>query len=184
VIGYYLQNGACVSNCSLIYYANTFTRTCVISTFCMPNYGINSTHTCSSSCPLSQFANPSVYRCDACPSTCISCTSWTNCLSCITNSVSYNNYCYGYCNPANITEMYFNKDNITCTATCPIGTYASVVYCKLCDAVCSSCFKISTNCTGCSNGLYLLNGACMTSCPSGYKPNSSLNCIFCNTTCG
>lgn len=168
----------------MIYYANPATRTCVISAECNPYFGVNSTHVCSSSCGVGQFANYNAYRCDACPEACVTCNSLTNCLSCITDSVSFNNFCYGYCNRINTTQMYFSKDNITCTAVCPNGTYASVVYCKLCDPSCANCISSATNCTTCASGLYVLNNVCLTSCPSGYKPDSSRSCVFCDTTCG
>ncbi len=133
---------------------------------------------------MGSYKNYNAYRCDACPQTCTSCISLTNCLSCISTSVSFDNFCYGYCNITNATQMYFNSDNKTCTATCPNGTYPSVVFCKLCSSQCSSCSLSPTNCTNCSNGLYLLNFGCVTQCPDKYKPNINRECIFCNTTCG
>jgi hypothetical protein len=181
--GYYLQNGVCVSTCTLTYYANPSTGMCVTSSSCKPYYGENSTYLCKISCSIGSFANSKVYRCDACPTTCISCTSLTNCLTCVTSSVSYNNYCYGYCNSTITNITYFNADNTTCTAICPNGTYTSVVYCKLCDSSCTTCSVSAKNCTLCSNGLYLYNGGCLSSCPKNYKPNSDRNCISCNGTC-
>lgn len=181
--GYYLQNGVCLASCTLGYYANSVTRTCVSSINCKPNYGENSTHVCKASCQIGSFANSQAYRCDACPPTCVSCTSLSNCLSCISSSVAYNNYCYGFCNGTATNISYFNIDNITCTGACPNGTYSSVVYCKPCDSVCSTCTLSASNCTNCSNGLYLFSGGCVTKCPTNFKPNSNRQCISCNGTC-
>lgn len=157
-----------------------------MSALCAPLFGVNSTQKCESSCPTGQYGNRAVYRCDACPSTCVTCTSLTNCISCITASVSFNNYCYGYCNStiANSTGIYYTADNKTCTTTCPNGTYATIVYCKLCASQCLTCTGTATNCTNCTNGLYILNNVCLTQCPNQYKPVASRACVFCNTSCG
>lgn len=183
--GFFLQNGECLISCTLIYYANPATRTCVRSNYCAPYFGQNSTRQCVASCATGSFKNSNLYRCDACPSTCVTCTSLTNCLSCITNSVSYNNFCHGYCNvTSNGTVLYFNADNLTCTQSCPNGTYLVAVYCLSCASQCSSCSISASNCTKCSKGQYLFNYGCVTSCPTYYKPSSNLECVFCDTTCG
>jgi proprotein convertase subtilisin/kexin type 5 len=52
ISNYYLQNGQCVIQCSGVYYANTTSMKCVVSTLCKPYYGVNSTNKCSSSCPI------------------------------------------------------------------------------------------------------------------------------------
>jgi proprotein convertase subtilisin/kexin type 5 len=164
VLGYFLQSGQCLTSCTLIYYANPTTRTCVTSLGCAPYFGINSTHSCASSCPNGQFANIQAYRCYACPSTCTSCLSLNNCLTCITPSVSYLNFCYGYCNTTlttNNTGMYFSSDNLTCTTSCPAGTYPHVVYCKSCASQCSTCLGNASNCTNCTSGKYLYNNSCV-----------------------
>lgn len=168
VLGYYLQSGVCVTACTLIYYANPTTRKCVVSTECAPNFGVNSTHKCESVCPNGQYPNPKTYRCDLCPSTCVSCASSTTCPTCITASVKHNNFCYGYCNFTNPNGvgMFYNPDNKTCTATCPAGSYSSVVYCKLCDAKCSTCVDSASKCTNCTNGKYIFNFTCVDQCPS------------------
>ena len=142
MLGYFLQSGQCITACTLIYYANPTNRQCVTSPYCAPSFGVNATHTCDSTCPSGQYANINVYRCDACPSTCLTCTSLTNCPTCVTSSVSYSNYCYGYCNVTvnvNNTGMYYNTDNTTCTTICPDGTYPHVVYCKICSSECLTC---------------------------------------------
>lgn len=179
-----------MTSCSLIYYANPSTRTCVISNLCQPYYGINNTRTCASGCPTGQFPNTIFYRCDACPSACVSCTSLSNCLGCITYSIAANNFCYAFCNVSglvnvtNSSNMYFSIDNKSCVSSCPNGTYTSLVYCFGCSSACATCINSGTQCLSCNNGLYVLNGSCLSSCPSGYKPNVTLNCAYCGSTCG
>jgi hypothetical protein len=183
LLNYYLQFGSCVRSCQALYYANTVTKTCVVSNLCKPSFGMNSTGICSTSCMAGQFGNQKVYRCDACPSTCLLCTSLSNCLSCNSLSVFANNYCYGFCNTTNTTFKYFGPDNKTCTDVCPNTTYASIVYCKACSSSCGNCFQTSTNCTSCPNGKYLYGNTCVTTCPTLTKPNVNLVCIPCNGTC-
>lgn len=98
VPGKYLENGKCVVTCSSGYYANLTGMKCVSSALCKPYYGVNSTRTCTSACPVGSYANRDKYRCDACQLTCLTCSSWTNCLTCDTNiSAMYQNYCYRFC---------------------------------------------------------------------------------------
>ena len=80
--------------------------------------------------------------------------------------------------------MYFSSDNKTCTDNCSIGTYSSIVFCKKCDEICSSCTISANNCTSCSKGLYLNGNTCATSCPKSYKPNSQRVCVYCGDSCG
>jgi len=178
-----LQFGSCVRSCQSLYFANPFTKTCVISNLCRPYFGINSTGVCSPSCLVGQFANSVVYRCDACPRTCLTCTSLTICQSCSALSIFANNFCHGFCNTTNTTLMYFSSDNKTCTSSCPSGTYASIVYCRTCSPVCGNCFNTPTNCTSCPNGFYLSGNTCVTTCPALTRPNTNLVCFACNTTC-
>ena len=63
---YYLEDGACVAECSTNYYARNSTMTCVSSINCNPLFGVNETHECSLTCPDGSFPNTDHYRCDAC----------------------------------------------------------------------------------------------------------------------
>jgi hypothetical protein len=183
IADYYLQFGSCVRSCQPSYYANTVTKACVLSNLCRPSFGMNSTGMCAPSCMAGQFANLNVYRCDACPSTCLLCTSLSVCQTCVALSVFANNFCYGFCNTTNSAFRFFSRDNKTCTNVCPNATYASVVYCLACSSSCGNCSQTATNCTSCQNGLYLSGNTCATSCPANTKPNSNLVCIPCDGTC-
>ena len=53
----------------------------------------------------------------------------------------FSNFCWAHCSEDDtdgdsLPDLYFDKDNVTCTDTCPNGTYLSVVFCKLCDSIC------------------------------------------------
>lgn len=183
ITNYYLQFGSCVSSCQSLYYANTVTQTCGVSNLCSPSFGMNSTGMCAPSCMPGQYGNLNVYRCDACPSTCLLCTSLSLCQACVALSVFANNYCYGFCNTTNSSLKYFSPDNSTCTDVCPNATYASIVFCLACSPTCGNCSQTATNCTSCPSGSYLYGNICVTSCPTLTKPNLNLTCIPCNGTC-
>ena len=155
------------------------------STQCAPRFGLNSTNTCVSVCLSGQFQNYVMYRCDLCPRTCLTCLTESHCYTCNSNSLLHNNVCFEYCNVTNSSNIirFYNSNNRTCTASCPVGTYASVIFCKLCNDVCSSCFGTASNCTNCSNGLYLHQNTCLNACPSSFKPTIARACEYCNITC-
>lgn len=180
--GFYLQNGECVLQCTGLYYANITSMKCVISTDCKPYFGVNATNMCSVTCPYNQWKNSNLYRCDACPSTCQTCTSLTTCSMCKASAVFSENFCYGFC--SNTTAQFYSRDNKTCLSKCDNGTYLSVLFCKLCDSSCTTCQGSATNCTLCSGGMYLQDQECVSSCSTGYKPTSDLMCTFCGEDCG
>lgn len=101
----------------------------------------------------------------------------------------FSNFCWAYCSEGDadgdsLPDLYFNKDNLTCTDTCPNGTYLNGIFCKLCDSFCETCTGNSSNCTRCSEGLYLENMVCKSSCSADYKPTANRECIYCGSTCG
>lgn len=102
----------------------------------------------------------------------------TNCSNCNANSLASGTYCYAFC--ANSALRYYLKDG-TCAATCPDGTYLSILNCTSCLSNCSTCVGTGGNCTKCSNGLYLQDMVCVEKCSTGYAPNASLICINCGT---
>lgn len=54
-------------------------------------------------------------------------------------------------------------------ADCPIGMYASQVdsRCRACGSYCLQC-NTSSTCLICYDGLWLLDGQCVATCPPGY----------------
>ncbi len=109
------------------------------------------------------------------------CTSAKNCSMCITDSFLFDNYCYGYCN---LTDIFFNLNNQTCTSKCPAGSFSSVVFCKPCASTCITCVGNATTCISCSDGLYIENGKCTTQCSAQSKPTTTRECLYCGDKCG
>lgn len=109
--------GQCVGQCSTGYYAKNTTMKCVSSYTCKPSFGVNVTHSCQATCPAGSYKNMALYRCDACPSTCLTCTTWSTCQTCNTTlSVFAQNYCWPYCSVEAdpLLQLYFDRDNATC----------------------------------------------------------------------
>ncbi|KAL4473928.1 hypothetical protein ABPG74_022792 [Tetrahymena malaccensis] len=155
-----LFNNLCVQNCPLKYYINT-----------LPN---------------------NTQECVACPSQCITCISQQNCSTCAygyyksdkqclkcTNNCEI---CYGvsglYCQKCQ--QSYFLQNSL-CVKQCQIvdnvGYYMDLASrtCMQCDQQCLQCLNpLSTGCTSCRDGYYLLSGTCQ-SCPS-----NSLQCYYDN----
>jgi hypothetical protein len=79
-------------------------------------------------------------------------------------------------------------NGITCVATCPDGTYTehSDNTCRYCLSNCGLC-TLSTNCSRCNLGYFLINNTCLPTCGNGYandKRNPDLwVCTLCETTC-
>lgn len=119
--------------------------------------------------------------CDACMKGCISCKVATQCLQCNTNiSVWSNNTCYLYCSAKN---RFYGTSG--CLAQCPTGSFLSITTCKLCDSTCKTCSVTAQNCLICANGLYQLNGICVSTCPTNTTPklvNGSQSCVSCAIT--
>ena len=64
-----------------------------------------------------------------------------------------------------------------------VSTTSSQTYCQACPTSCLDCVYsagIGMNCTLCQGSLYLINGTCLTTCPSGTYPSlSTSSCINC-----
>ena len=184
VFGLVLSNGQCSSNCpTSTYRANNNQclpcsancSVCISGIVCVDcngsNYLFNGV--CTSSCPqgytptLASFtANSTVYseyNCSLCSLQVAHCTSCSQTLSVLA--------CYSCWTP------YVLVNN---TCQCPSGTYYDVgtLSCRSCSSNCLLC--TSSQCVQCSAGLYLLNGACVTSCPTPMYANSTL-CQYCVT---
>ena len=86
------------------------------------------------------------------------------------------------CNPG----FYMPNGTSICLTRCPDGEYANNVdfnyTCYFCDLGCSTCEGVSYNCTSCHTlQKYLLNNACLTSCPNGYSwNNNTYTCDMCD----
>jgi hypothetical protein len=56
--------------------------------------------------------------------------------------------------------------------------------CQTCQTGCATCTGFPTPCQLCNASYYMYNGACGTTCPTGYWANgTTLNCDQCSTNC-
>lgn len=144
-------------------------------------------HTCvtSSNCPSSTFPNLTASLCQACPITCLKCTSLTVCTSCATNYYLLNGSC--------LTDCPSSYYPISISQTCGNCLIGNTGHCLTCISLneCSSCQSpylfqpASKTCVdSCNANQVLINGTCYncdplcatcstttsacTSCSSGY----------------
>lgn len=106
---------------------------------------------CEVNCGSGYFYDSINKLCVPCSLGCESCLDSLTCYSCVTGT-------------------YFYQDK--CVTACPIGFVASTIdnTCKQCPTNCIRCSISSTSqyiqCTNCITPLYLVDGACYTTCPS------------------
>lgn len=176
----------CVTTCDSGYYpdstllqckaCNVICGTCVnISTNCS---SCNSTSgfpflnktttsgTCLANCDSGMYpdTNQSPTLCVVCVSPCVTCTTQTACLSCITGRYLYLTSCVTTC-PVNIS----------------IGNSTSNT-CDPCASVCATCVDTPTKCVSCASSAALHNGSCVTSCPTGMVVKDGV-CVNCDSPC-
>ncbi|CEL54465.1 Proprotein convertase subtilisin/kexin type 5 OS=Rattus norvegicus GN=Pcsk5 PE=2 SV=3 [Rhizoctonia solani AG-1 IB] len=121
-------------------------------------------------------ANNAKGICDACPSTCTSCSFPS--FSVVST-------------PAQITcsaclPGFVLTPSKRCERTCPAGSFVSPqdgFTCTPCDGSCAECAGEATFCTACSGGRGALDGKCVGSCPSGTILSQSVSTNSTGTTC-
>ena len=108
--------------------------------------------------------------CYKCSSICATCTSYSNCQSCISgyNLNSNSNCCYE-CNYNCKTTI----NNCECTS-CNDGYYLSCNECYKCNSICKTCSSYSSNCLTCNPGYFYYGNYC-------YKCN--MNCKTTSDDC-
>ena len=130
---------------------------------------------CVSSCNEGTFASNGL--CMVCSFTCATCVgSSTNCLTCPTGLLLFNNTCVNSC------PGIFNGN--VCSFSCPPGNYnVSLTSCAACASTCLTCIGSATNCTSCPPGLFANNnGACLSTCPSNTFGLQGF-CLGCSISC-
>ncbi len=181
------------TSCSDSYYYDSITGTCkpcdsscitctssaTQCTTCNPLFHpyLDTTKTpaqCVDSCPSSTYVD-SENRCQACDSTCLTCSgpSNTQCTSCNPSS-SHPLLQYGQCVSSCSTGYVLSNDKLTCLLPCT-------------DSHCYQCQENALGtCITCENGYYLSNGKCkaIEACSSGQYWNTTTNaCAACNPSC-
>ena len=194
--GTYLYNNDCLADCPDNYYARDEDNTCQLcdsSCFtCAGIYDLNCT-----SCYNTTYLNPSpIGNCLPCDPSCENCQNIsTNCTSCNNGTFYYPNECLITCPDGYWMQTSDNTcqncDNTcaTCSAgtsldciTCPDGSFYSNGICLLCSG-CETCDTTETNCLSCNSSTYLINNACVDTCPSGTWPQSDNTCQNCDGLC-
>jgi proprotein convertase subtilisin/kexin type 5 len=134
---------------------------------------LSANKTCVTDCGDTYFKSAS-NTCSPCQFACYNCdTTADYCLSCYTNN-TYNKY---------------NQDSHECLETCPVGYYTdSLNNCIKCNSNCKKCITVSTTCTQCSTGLFLLTSLkkCVSSseCDFGQYADVITNtCSVCDASC-
>jgi hypothetical protein len=157
----------CTSPCLTCTPTQTTCTSCVTSL--SPSVYLTSSYTCviAANCPTQTYADTSNYKCVACVSPCLTCSTAVICLSCVTG-----------------TSFYINK----CLSSCPTG-YASVSsICTACTSPCLTCSGSITSCLSCdpsvSPSVYLAGSSCLTNCPSTTFSNFlDQTCTACISPC-
>jgi proprotein convertase subtilisin/kexin type 5 len=182
-VKYFFELGkSCLASCPIGYFNNNLTppvctacpascRSCTSETACVncqSGYFLlvgASSRTCVQTCGSNTLvASTFDGTCKACLYPCQTCqTTEYNCLSC-ENGFFFLNGCFGSC-----PIHYFSENNV----------------CKICLDSCLRCTALNV-CVECTGQYYLEGSACVTTCPSGKFPQSSLSsntCVQCDSVC-
>lgn len=136
---------------------------------CLPGFYFLNGTTCTTNCtPLVTIPNDALKTCDPCNSICKSCAGNINsCTACNEPLVFNNGSCQTGCPPGGTTA----PNNGICTP---------------CVSTCQTCSQSIFNCASCSLtslNPFLVNGSCLTACPTYYYNESSTGtCYSCNSS--
>ena len=92
-------------------------------------------------------------------------TALSKCVECLTNTD---------CTSASASKCSSSGDCTVCTQDSDCH-FTETPACSSSGGCVSVCTKNHTQCTSCSDGLYLLNDTCLPTCPFGYIANSKTN---------
>lgn len=164
----------CNTNCLTCTVTSTNCTSCVTGTgSAFPYlYTVSSTGTCRSNCPNTHYPDSTVSpaQCVLCVTPCATCTTRTQCITCV-------------------STYYFW--NTSCTQNCPTGTTipnSLTNTCDPCSSQCATCSGTVDTCMGCSGSAALYNGTCVSVCPgtlviyNGICSSCSSNCLTCYIT--
>lgn len=193
-VPYYLIGTSCLPTCPVGYFTDdtnspnvcvicsspcsTCTATATGCLTCLAGYYMHS-GTCVLNCPVGYY--PSISTDSTIKGICQPCTP--GCTSCVAGGL---NSCT-VCGTAAAVPHYLLANSTTCSITCPSGQLANPTdnTCVACSISCFTCSVLSTNCTSCkfvgTAATYLLNFACVATCPAGYYPNARADPTLSNT---
>ena len=124
----------------------------------------------------------STSKCSATTGTCTSCTEGSDCSTtpatpmCST-TLSKCVECLTDTDCDSVSAPKCSSSSGSCTACTQDSDchFTETPACSSSSVCVSICTKNQTQCTSCSNGLYLLNDTCLSTCPSGYTANRNTN---------
>ena len=190
--GYFYENSSssCEPNCSLgSFPANGMCLKC--DSTCLTCSGPMDSD--CTSCEDGRYQRKT--KCHHCDQNCSQCTiNSTYCIGCDAFLYLFNNVCYTSC-----ISGYYSQSDYTCKQCdiscqeCLDGSSSGCTSCIAplilldnqcipCDAECSTCFSLPTNCTSCPTGLSLYNNGCRSSCPTGFWTFNQI-CYLCDSSC-
>ncbi|GAA5853684.1 hypothetical protein JCM9279_000275 [Rhodotorula babjevae] len=127
---------------------------------------------CVEECPAGTLVSSDGLSCDACDSTCATCSlSTSHCTSC-----------------ASTSALILNGTCIS-GSSCPAGYFApssNTSTCLACHPDCATCSSSSTTCLTCppSRPVLTPSGSCVATCASSeYSDTAKSSCVACSSTC-
>ncbi len=139
------------SNCLICVTSSTFCLSCNQSSSFKCLYINNATTPISQTCqllyPNRMYPDPTQsLLCINCNPPCFTCTTSTNCLSCVSETYFFNNTCSNTCATA-----YYIANSVTHN-------------CNPCETACATCSILITNCTSCLSPLLIFQFQLGTTC--------------------
>ena len=166
-----ISTSKCVSTCPTNSFGNSVNWTCITScppsvfgyqldlgNLCIPEcpapyFPFTTSRKCVTDCGAGYFGSTSTRICSSCPSTCPTCVSLSQCLSCNVSLYLSFGVCTDKCpdgvyaNNASMTCVYAiscpsgtfgNNQTASCSATCPVKQFADATtkMCKNCPQTC------------------------------------------------
>ncbi|CAD8053689.1 unnamed protein product [Paramecium primaurelia] len=199
-----LKSKKCVDSCSQLLYQNVCYETCPINTYQFVN-------NCLQKCQDGYFGSTE-FKCEKCPSQCITCSNFNQCNSCKVGYYMYQKQCLDECpdklfsNPLtsqctqqcpNKTFIFKNQclyecpndylndtENYQCVLTCNEQQYLNKNSCYPCSFECDKCTAYGNqNCITCATNYILTeDGYCFGKCKTGYYQTSN-SCEKCQHKC-
>ena len=104
--------------------------------------------------------------CSTTPATPMCSTTLSKCVECLTDTD---------CDSVSAPKCSSSSGSCTACTQDSDCHFTETPACSSSSVCVSVCTKYQTQCTSCSNGLYLLNDTCLSTCPSGYTANRNTN---------
>ncbi|CAK79598.1 unnamed protein product, partial (macronuclear) [Paramecium tetraurelia] len=199
-----LKQKKCVDSCSQLLYQNVCYETCPVNTY---QYG----NTCLQKC-LDGYFGSTEFKCEQCPSQCITCTTFKQCNNCKIGYYLQQQQCLEQCPDTSFSNPlisqcsqscpdktyifrnqclyecpsdYFNDtESYKCVSSCKKQQYLNKNSCYPCSFECDQCTAYGNQyCIQCATNYVLIeDGRCFGKCKAGYYQTSN-SCEKCLHKC-